>query len=49
MSKDELKQILKEISDDCYYRVECAGCEYFKNGNCILKGTPDVWDIGEED
>ena len=40
-----LVRILKEISDDCYFRKHCAGCKFDKNGECILKGIPCDWDL----
>ena len=45
MSDIELIQVLREISDDCFYRKNCAGCKFDKNSECVIKGLPCDWDL----
>ena len=47
MTNIEIMQVLGEVADDCFFRSNCGGCKFDKNGSCILKGTPDEWDIEE--
>ena len=47
MNDIEIMQILGEVADDCFFRKNCDSCKFDKNGSCILKGTPDEWDIEE--
>ena len=45
MTDIEIKQILGEIADDCYYKPRCRECKFFKNRKCVFKGIPADWDI----
>ena len=45
VNDDDAIQILREISDDCFYRRNCSGCKYDIKGECGLKGLPAEWDI----
>lgn len=49
MDDTEVIQILKEISDDCFYTRHCSGCKFNKNSECILKGNPAEWDLESEE
>ena len=44
--KNEVIQILKEISDDCKER-NCDGCKFFTRYGCALKHIPDEWFLDE--
>jgi hypothetical protein len=51
MRKDEVKQILQEIKDDCSERNICKGC-YFAIGDnfddvCALQNMPDEWKLNK--
>ena len=45
MNDEEIMQVLKEISDDCFYRKNCTGCCFDVNGSCAIKGMPCDWDL----
>ena len=50
MTKDEIKQVLQEIKDDCSERNICKGC-YFAiddfNDVCALQHMPDEWKLNK--
>lgn len=46
----KLNDAIKVLRDNCRkFTVDCRGCELFRNGECLLRQSPDSWEREEDE